>query len=88
MGLGACRIRQTTSTTDAAHLMSRVTLGQLLLDTAEGEKSERIVSDKTMREVGQGIMQRAQREIDDVRKQQRKALEERRASVASKRHTR
>ena len=68
--------------------MSRVTLGQLLLESADGDEAETTISDETMREVGQGIMSRAQRDIDEVRKEQRKALEDRRACVALKRRIR
>jgi len=65
--------------------MTRVTLGKLLLDTARGAQAQRTIPTEQMRELGQGIMQRAQPEIDKIREGQRKAIEEGRASILRKR---
>ena len=65
--------------------MTRVTLGKLLLDTARGAQAQCDIPRDQMRELGQGIMQRALPEIDKIREEQRKAVEEGRASVLRKR---
>jgi len=65
--------------------MTPITLGKLLLETARGSETERTVPKEHMREIGQSIMQPALKEIDKIREEQRKALEEGRASVLRKR---
>ncbi len=65
--------------------MTRITLGKLLLETARGSETKRMVPKGQMRELGQGIMQHALPEIENIRVEQRKALEEGRASVLRKR---
>ena len=67
--------------------MTRVTLGKLLLDTARGAQAQRDISREQMHELGQGIMQHALPEIKKIRDDQRKALEEGRASVLRKRRS-
>jgi hypothetical protein len=68
--------------------MTRVTLGKMLLDTARGDDAHRSIPEGQMEELGQGIMERALPQIDNLREEQRKATEEGRASVLRKRRGR
>lgn len=56
--------------------MKRVTIGQLMLDAANGKDKYSTVPAEKVREVSRGVAQRAQPKIDEIREGQRRVLEE------------
>jgi hypothetical protein len=56
--------------------MSRVTLGKLVVETARGAQKERTVSVKEIQEVSRDISERVTPKIEQIRDDQRRALEE------------
>jgi hypothetical protein len=56
--------------------MSRVTLGKLVLDTARGHEKERSISPQEVQELSRDISERVTPRIEEIRDEQRRALEE------------
>lgn len=57
-------------------MMSRVTLGKLVLETAQGETKERSISREEVQELHRDISERVTPKIEEIRDNQRRALEE------------
>jgi hypothetical protein len=57
-------------------IMSRVTLGKLVVQTARGVQKERSVSIQEIQEVNRDISERVTPKIEQIRDNQRRALEE------------
>jgi hypothetical protein len=56
--------------------MKRVTLGKLVIDTARGDKRERVIPAKEIKELCRDISERITPKIEEIREEQRRALEE------------
>jgi hypothetical protein len=57
-------------------VVSRVTMGRLVLETAQGPLKVRSVSPEEVRELSRDISQRIMPKIDEIRDEQRRALED------------
>jgi hypothetical protein len=57
-------------------IMKRVTLGKLVMDTARGDKRERVIPAKEIKELRRDISERITPKIEEIREEQRRALEE------------
>lgn len=56
--------------------MKRVTLGKLVVGTARGNTRERVIPAKEIRELRRDISERITPKIEEIREEQRRALEE------------
>ena len=56
--------------------MTRVTLGKLVVDTARGNTPERVIPREEAHELRRDISERITPKIEQIREEQRRALEE------------
>jgi len=56
--------------------MSRVTIGKLVLETAQGQEKERSLGVEEVQELHRDISERVTPKIEEIREKQRRALEE------------
>jgi hypothetical protein len=56
--------------------MTRVTLGKLVLETAQGQEKERSIPAEDVQELHRNISERVTPKIEEIREKQRRALEE------------
>jgi hypothetical protein len=57
-------------------IMTRVTLGKLVVDTARGETRERVIPAAVVKDLRRDLSERVTPKIEEIREEQRRALED------------